>query len=136
MNLGDVMDEIASQLGTIKGLRVSAHPVGTITPPAAIVAWPEDLDFDETYGRGTDRMTLPVVVLVAKPTDQTTKVAMGAYCSGSGARSIKAVLEVGTYAAFDSVRVTRVDFDVYTVAAVGYLAAIFNCDIIGNGAET
>jgi hypothetical protein len=56
------------------------------------------------------------------------------YCAGSGASSIKAVLEAGTYTAFDTVRVARVEFDVLTIGGTDYLAALFDLDIIGDGA--
>ena len=49
-------------------------------------------------------------------------------------QSVKAVLEAGTYTAFDSLRVTDCEFEVITVAGVQYLAARFNVDIIGTGA--
>lgn len=133
MNLADVMDEIATQLDTITGLRVFAYPPGTVTPPAAVVAYPTAYAFDATYGRGMDRISLPVVVLVGRPTDRPTRDLMGAYVDGAGASSIKAVLEAGTYTAFDSLRVTGVELDTYEQGAVTYLAAIFDIDIAGSG---
>ena len=133
MDLSAVMDEIADQLDTIVGLRVVAYPDGQVNPPCAIVAMPSSLDFDETYGRGSDRLTLPVVVLVSGTVPRAARDALGAYCDGSGASSVKAVVEAGTYTSFDSVRVTGITFDAYTYGAVTYPAAIFDLDIYGNG---
>jgi hypothetical protein len=59
---------------------------------------------------------------------------VAAYADGSGARSVKAVLESGTYNAFDSIRVTGCEFDVLNVAGADYLAALFDLDIAGQGA--
>lgn len=133
MNLADVMDEIAERLDTITGLRCFAYPPGSISPPAAIVSYPEDYTYDATYGRGMDRLTLPVVVVVGKVSDRSARDQMGAYVDGSGASSVKQVLESGAYTAFDTVRVTGVEFDTVPIAATDYLAATFDLDIAGSG---
>lgn len=133
MDLGAVMDELATQLDTISGLRVHASPPGSVTPPAAIVSYPESIAFDETYGRGMDRMTLPLVVVVGRPTDRSTRDALAAYCNGSGASSIKAVLEGGTYTEFHTIRVASADFDVVSIAGIDYMAAVFTAEITGEG---
>lgn len=93
MNLADVMDEVAARVDTIDGLRVSAFPPDQVQPPAAVVTYPEEYLFDETYGRGMDRLTLPVIVMVGRVSDRKSRDQLAAYCDGSGARSLKAVLE-------------------------------------------
>lgn len=133
MNLDTVMDAIANQLGTITGLRAHAYPPDMIEPPAAVVTWP-DITFDGTYGRGMDRLELPVVVAVGKPYDRATRALMAPYVAGSGAKSIKAVVESGTYTAFDTVRVSTATFDVISIGGVEFLAATFTLDIAGRGA--
>ena len=133
MRLTAVMDAIAVRLRTISGLRVFEWPPGTAMPPAAIVGYPSVIDYDRTYGRGGDTLTIPVVVLVGKATDRTARDELGSYVDGSGTRSIKGVVESGTYTAFDSVRVASADIDVYELGAVRYLAAIFDCEIYGSG---
>jgi hypothetical protein len=134
MDLADVMDQTGDRLDTIGGLRVWRYPPNSLTPPGAVVSYPEDYDYDATYGRGMDRMTLPVVVVVGKPSDRASRDKLAAYVDGSGAASVKAVLESGTYTAFDSVRVMRVEFDVVTIAGTDYMAALFSLDIAGQGA--
>lgn len=135
MDLGDVMDEIATQVRTISSLagRTHAHPVDTLTPPSAVVGWPEDYTFDATYGRGTDRMTLPLVVVVGRPSDRTLRDRLAGYCAGSGDESIKQVVEAGTYTAFDVVTVQSIDFDIVQVGGADHLAALFSLDIAGPG---
>lgn len=135
MDLGDVMDEIAASVGTIAGLRVYAYPPDVVQSPAAIVTYPDTYTFDETYGRGMDRISdLPVVVLVGKVSDRASRDSITQYVAGSGAASIKAAVESGTHAAFDTVRVTGVVFDIITIAAVEYLGATFTLDLAGQGA--
>lgn len=128
------MDEVAARLKTIDGLRVFAYPPGKVSPPAAIVSYPDDYTYDATYGRGMDRMTLPVVLVEGRPTDRTTRDRVGAYVNGSGTKSIKAVLESGEYTTFDVVRVANVEFDAFTIGAVEYMSAAFTLDIAGQGA--
>lgn len=133
MDIADVMDEIAARLDTIEPLRVIAHWPGSISPPTAIVALP-DTTFDETYGRGMDRLQLPVVLAVGKVVDRSARDAIAAYVNGSGPKSVKQVVESGTYTAFDTVRVMTAEFDTYIFGAVEHLVAIFQLDIAGDGA--
>lgn len=133
MNLADVMDEVGAAAETITGLRVAPYWADRVTPPAAVIAWPDRYDYDATFGRGADRLTLPLIVLVGRVDQRTARDALAAYADGSGARSIKAAVEAGTYTACDSVRVQDCEFSVITVAAVEYLAGTFALDIIGTG---
>jgi hypothetical protein len=133
VNLDDVMDEVAQRLRAIPELRVHAYPADSVTPPAAVVSFPERYDFDQTYGRGSDRMTLPVVVVVARVPDRAARDQLARYCSGVGPSSVKAALETGECLAFDSVRVQAIEFDVVRIADNDYLAASFAVDIFGPG---
>lgn len=134
MNLADVMDEVGAQLDTISGLRVFAFPPDNLTPPAAWIGYPEDYTYDETYRRGMDRITnLPVIIAVAKVSDRSARDQVGAYVNGSGASSVKAVLEAGTYTAFHTLRVTGVTFDILNRGGTDFLAALFTVDIAGQG---
>ena len=92
------------------------------------------MTFDQTYGRGMDRLTLPVLVLVGKVTARTSRDKLVPYVSGSGTKSIKAVVEAGTYTSCDTVRVVKAEFDVIRVGGVDYAAAQFDLDITGSGA--
>ena len=134
MIIGDVMDEVAAQLDTITGLRVYGFPADSITPPAAVLAYPDLVTFDQTYGRGMDRLTLPVLVIVGKVTARTSRDNLVPYADGSGTKSIKAVVEAGTYTSCDTVRVVTADFDVIRVGGIDYAAAQFDLDITGSGA--
>lgn len=133
MIVSDLMDELATQLETISGLRCFAYPPDSLTPPAAVVSYPDVINYDATYGRGSDTLTLPVMVLVGRPTDRTARDLLSAYVDGSGSKSVKAVLEAGTYTAFDSIRVASAEIDVVTIGATPYLNAEFSVEITGSG---
>jgi hypothetical protein len=79
-------------------------------------------------------MELPVVVLVGKVSARASRDDLARFCDGSGADSVKAVLEAGSYTALDTVRVTKAEFDIIAMAGVEYLAATFTIDVTGQGA--
>jgi hypothetical protein len=134
MKLDLVMDEIAGALGGITGLRVFGYPPPTVVPPAGIVSYPERINYDQTYGRGMDRISaLPVILVVGKATDRAARDTAAGWAAGSGARSVKAVLEAATYTSCEVLTVTSCSFDVVTIAGVDYIAAMFELDIAGSG---
>lgn len=133
MDIADVMSELAERLEMIDGWRVHASPPGTLVPPAVVVSYPEQIEFDRTYGRGADSMTLPVAAVVGKVVERSTRDALAAYCAGAGPYSVKQVLESGAYASFSVIRVAGIEFDVMSFNAVDYMAAIFTLQILGAG---
>ena len=133
MNELAVMKEVAAKLDTIAGLRAFAFPPDTVTPPAAVVGDAEECVFDETFGRGMDRLTLPVWLVIGKTSDRGSRIEVSPYTAGSGAKSMKAAIQTKPYTAFDTVRVTGWTAEVITLAAVDYLARKFTLDIAGRG---
>lgn len=135
MRLAGVMDEIGAALAVIDGLRVFPYSADRITPPAGIVGWPDSIDYDMTFGRGSDSMVLPVWVVVGKVDARSTRDTLAAYLDGSGPSSVKAAIDGGTYTACDSVTVTGAPHGVESVSIAGidYLAAVFNVEVTGKG---
>jgi hypothetical protein len=138
MVLGDIMDEMARKLRLAPSLagRTYAYPPASVKAPAAIVTYPEDYTFDATYGRGMDRMTGEVVVVVGRPHERQSRDLLTKYVNGSGPESVKALLDggQGSYDSCDSVRVSGIEFDVVVIGGVEYLGAVFAVDIAGRGA--
>ncbi|MFG3709484.1 hypothetical protein [Micromonospora sp. NPDC047730] len=134
MNLDDVAAQLGEALKTIEGLNVPEWGVRRVYPPFALIPLPEQVEYDATYGRGSDRIEdWPLLVLLSRPTEPETRKAIAAYADGSGPKSVKAAIEAHTYTAFDSVRVGRAEFDVVSYDGVDYLAAMFHLDITGKG---
>jgi hypothetical protein len=127
MNLNTAMDALGTALGGITGLNVYDFHAESVADPAAIVGLPDELVYDHTHGRGTDRATFPVHVLVCKADDRSARDLLAAYCGGTGgvAVSVKAALD-----ALAGVRVVKADFSVMTMASVEYLAATFDVDYV------
>jgi hypothetical protein len=133
MNLATAMSTMATRLGTIAELNAYGYPIENVAVPAAVVGFPEDYSYDATMGRGSDRMTLPVFVLVGKVSDRASRDTLADYVNGSGSKSVKATLETGTYTAFDTLRVESVSFETVSVAGIEYLAGIFDVMVFGDG---
>lgn len=134
MNLAKVMDEIAAKLDEISGVRVSPFPPPTISPPSGFVSYPERVEYHQTYQGGMTRVqNLPVCLVVGKATDRAARDAVTAYVAETGDQSVKYVLENGSYINLYTLVVMSADFDVVTIAAVDYLAAIFTLDVTAPG---
>lgn len=135
MDMNAVAEQLGDQLDTITGLRVVAYPAEDLHPPAAVVAFPELVEFDATYGRGMDTVTLPLYLLVGRVSERKAAEKLLAYWSGSGAFSIKAVIEAGTYTAFDVVRVASAEpTDDFVMAGSVYMGVKVTLEITGQGA--
>lgn len=133
MNIANVMDEMGAALDTIAGLNIFPYSANRITPPAAIVGWPDPLQYDIAMRRGGDRLTMPVWVVVGKVEARSARNRLAVYLDGANAGSVKAALDGATYTACDSVRVTEATVDGVTIAGVEYLGAIFQTDVLGPG---
>jgi hypothetical protein len=135
MDLSAVMEDLGTALETIDGLRVFPYWADRVTPPAAVVGWPDPLTYDSTMRRGADEVEgVPVIVMVSKVDGRNATRELAAYANGSGPRSVKAVIEAHSATSYDSARVARAEFGVISVAATEYLAATFFVDLIGTGA--
>ncbi len=132
MDLAAVMDEIGEAVDTIRTLKVTPYPADTVTPPAAVVAFP-DITFDETFGRGSDRYVLPVYVMAGGRTALAHRNNMAKYLIGAGDTSIKAAIESWSFTSCDTVRVMGVEFEETTFGGVDYPAARFDVDVVGSG---
>lgn len=133
MILGFVMDELGTALKEIPDLRVHPYWIGSITPPSAVVGFPDPLTYDLTMARGMDRQTFPIFVCVGKVDTRTSRDAISKYCDGAGDYSVKQVIENHECDEYDSARVDRAQIGVITIGAIDYLSATFYVDIIGRG---
>jgi hypothetical protein len=135
MDLDQVMDEVASVVRQITGLKtVFAYPPPTLVPPAGYVSYPQSIDYDEEYQRGGDQFTdLPIVLVASKVTDRTARDTVAAWAAGAGPKSIKAHMEEWPWTTCDDLTVTSCEFDVEKIAGVEYLVALFKATVVGPG---
>ena len=137
MKIDDVMDEIKLALDVIPDLNVHAHPVDTLTPPAAEVLYPS-VTYDQAFQRGLDFMEGGIIVSVGSVFDRAARDNLARYAGGADSpHSIHAAIHARTLAkawtSCDVVQV-RVGFGVdHVVNEVAYVAYRFNLDIHGAG---
>lgn len=134
MIIGDVMDQIGQQLDTIDGLRVKDYDPDEIQVPCGIVSLPTgDIDYLRQYVRGADSLQINVIILVAADGDRKRRDLITSYADGSGPKSIKQVLERGSYTAFETIAVQKARFAFLTYNRIKYLGIMFTCMIMGKG---
>lgn len=136
--LSRVMDEMAQVLSSVIGSAVTGWPPATIAGSAAgYITYPRQITFDETYGRGEDIYEdVPVVVLVADPTDRRTRDRIAPWCDSTGPDSVKQAFESHVWTSCDDVRIGTGEFDVETVGGVDYLTVIFKAAVTGPGKDS
>lgn len=135
MRLGQVITEIGQALNTIDGINVYTYSALKIVPPAAIVAFPERIEFDIAMTRGGDRYTIPVIIAVAMQSGESAFINLEQYLDGreSSTTGVKTALENYAYTSCHSVRVTEATFDGLNIGGIDYLGAEFMVDILGEG---
>lgn len=135
MDLEQLAVEIGAALATIPGLKVPPWGVERISPPAAIIALPDEITYGATYRRGKDKIDdLPVVILVSKTAALASRKAVAGYAAGDGPQSVIAAIDAHTFTAAHDVQVASCEFDDVTYSATVYAAAIFHLKITGKGA--
>lgn len=135
MRLGEVMAELAQALGRLPGVTVYPYAAARITPPAAIVNFPESIQYDATMARGADRMTFPILLVSSSITAENALLTIEKFVDGSdlATHGVKTILENTHYTAMDSVRVMSVEFGAIEIAGTSFLGATFQVDVIGSG---
>jgi hypothetical protein len=124
---------LATNLATISGLRTSATVPDQINPPIAVVS-PSSITYDLAFARsGGDEYEFVITVIVGRVDERSAQNKLDAYCSGSGASSIKTAVESNRSLggkAFDC-RVTQLrNYTNVTVGDATFLAAEFVCQVI------
>ena len=127
-NISDLRSGIATNLATISGLRTSATVPDSINPPIAVVM-PNTINYDTSFARtGGDEYEFLVMVIVGRVDERTAQNRLDAYCSGTGASSVKAAIESDKTLGGNafSLRVTSLrNYNQVTVGDVTYLSGEF-----------
>lgn len=83
---------IATNLATISGLRTAAEMPDNPNPPIALVR-PLTIEYNQAFNKGLTRYAFVVVVIVGRAEERTAQRSLDAYCSSTGASSIKNAIE-------------------------------------------
>lgn len=126
-DLGNLMDELAAAVATIDGIdRTFAYPAEKVEPPCVVVAWPEEVSYDQTYGGLQHDWVIPVFVLLGRGGTYRTKRDT---IAGWFSRDVKEAIDGATYTGDPIVVVTEAVLDIEEVGGIGYLAIKFLVDV-------
>lgn len=134
MIIKTVMEELAAELLASSIINVYDYVPKSIQAPAAIIVFPETMEFDATFGRGLDMMRVPVLVVISELSSKSAAEDLSVLASGSGVNSVKVRLEEHTPVSYHSLRVVGFRTDPITFNGVDYLSATFEVEIAGQGA--
>jgi hypothetical protein len=89
--IDEIRGAIRTRLKTLSGLNVYQRVPDTIDPDAAVVRYAGTV-YDSTMSRGSDDQQYIIQIFTTRASDRGQD-ALLAYCDGTGARSIKALME-------------------------------------------
>ncbi len=128
MDLAAIMDAILEQVLDGTDIKTGyAYPAESINPPCAVVGYPEEIEFDATFGSVNNRLKIPVHIAVGKVHDRSARDRISVLIAGVG--SLKAALDGDLGGVVQTCRVTECEISTLTVAGVEYLSARLLLDI-------
>jgi hypothetical protein len=134
-SVSQIRQGIATNLGSISGLRVSAIVPDNPNPPVAFIE-PQGVSYDTTFGRGMDEFDFDVTVLVQRSTDvRTAQNLLDGYIQSSGSQSVKQAIELDRKLGglVQDCRVTGLtSYGQATYGETTYLAAVFAVKVYSN----
>ena len=127
-SISDLRAGLATQLGTISGLRTTTETPDTISPPIAIVNV-ANVNYDRTFQRGLDEYNFVITVIVGRVGERSAQRLLDSYVSTTGTSSVKLAIELDRTLGgkCDSLRVTDMrNYGSIVIGEITYLAAEFN----------
>jgi hypothetical protein len=124
-----IMDALAGAVPTGIVTRAYGHPVGSVVPPAAVVGYPTEFEYDSVFLRGSDRLVIPVWYVCGSADDASARDTVSAVVGGTG--EIKAALETAPalLAEIQTARVTDATFESVMIGAVPMIAVRFDVEV-------
>ena len=101
-------------------------PAESVTVPCAVVGYPTAIDLDATFQRGTDRVALPLWLVVGRTTTKDARDALSVLLGA--APSVKATLDGAQ--SFGDLRVTDAEVSEIVIGGVSYLGLRFTVDVL------
>jgi hypothetical protein len=133
MSITAIRTALATNLGTISGLRTAAEIPDLPNPPIAVVSL-DSVTYDQAYAKGMTTYTFTVTVIVGRSAEREAQRKLDGYIS-TGANSIKNAVEsdktLGGYA-YDCRVVSMNSVGSVTISDTTYLAADFTVTVIAN----
>lgn len=129
LNLAAVMQAVADTAVSAGVVKIAyGYPATNVQPGQLIVDYPKQLDFDATFGRGSDHLTMACLIVCGNNVERATRDLIAKYIDG--ANGIKDALDGDLGGAVQTCRVT--DASIVTWGQVtnsALLAVQFDLDI-------
>jgi hypothetical protein len=133
MSISQIRTALATNLGTIPGLRTAAEIPDLPNPPIAVVSL-DSVTYDQAFAKGMTSYTFTVTVIVGRSAEREAQRKLDGYIS-PGANSVKNAIEsdktLGGYA-YDCRVVSMNSVGSVTISDTTYLAADFTVTVIAN----
>jgi hypothetical protein len=133
MSITAIRTALATNLGTITGLRTAAEVPDLPNPPVAIVAL-NSVSYDRAFDRGMTSYTFVVTVIVGRAAEREAQRRLDTYIS-TGSSSVKYAVESDKTLggnAYDCRVVSMDSVGSLTISDTTYLAADFTVTVIAN----
>lgn len=130
-NITTIRQRLATNLGTIPGLRASAELIDNPTPPIAVINL-DSIDYHGAMQNGLTTYNFVVTVIVGRAAEREMQRKLDAYCQPTGAQSVKAAIESNRSLSgevFDLIVVSSSPSGNITINDQTYLAAEFTVTV-------
>lgn len=119
---------LATNLGTITGLRSGATIPDNVNPPYAIIA-PSSVDYHRAFNNALSTYNYTITLVVGRVSERTAQNNLDAYCSPTGSSSIRVAIESDKTLGgivFDTIVTGMRNYGSVTIGENTYLAAEFD----------
>ena len=127
-SISAIRSGLATNLGTITGLRTGATIPDNVNPPYAIVS-PSSVDYHRAFNNALSTYNFTVTLVVGRVSERTSQNSLDAYCSPTGTASIRVAIESDKTlggVAFDTIVTGMRNYGSVTIGENPYLAAEFD----------
>jgi hypothetical protein len=133
MSISLIRQGLATNLGTIPGLRTAAEVPDLPNPPIAVVSL-NSVSYDRAYAKGMTSYLFTVTVIVGRAAEREAQRRLDSYIS-TGSSSVKYAVESDKTLggnAYDCRVVSMDSVGSVTISDTTYLAADFSVTVIAN----
>lgn len=133
-SISSLRTALATNLATISGLRTSPEMPDNPNPPIALVR-PLSVEYNQAMNKGLTKYTFTVIVIVGRAEERTAQRSLDAYCSSTGASSIKLAVESDRTLGGNAYDCRVTEMRNYTPIQLNegtYLAAEFTADVFAD----
>lgn len=127
-SISAIRSGLATNLGTISGLRTGATIPDNVNPPYAIVS-PSSVDYHRAFNNALSTYNFTVTLVVGRVSERTSQNSLDAYCSPIGGSSIRVAIESDKTlggVVFDTIVTGMRNYGSVTIGENTYLAAEFD----------